>query len=266
MKTSLKIFSLFVTFGILMFSCESPEDPDPDQPNIYLDANGVTIKCEDCNVGDKGVVNGVEYEVVNNQLIRQRRDEEADMTTLCTSLVTDLKDFFLLSTGNGEFVINDFNQPIGNWDVSSVSDMSGMFAGTEFNQPIENWDVSNVENMRGMFYQSNFNQPIGDWDVGNVLDMNAMFTFTQFNQPIEGWDVSKVNDMEGIFWQASFNQPIGNWDVGRVTNMRGMFYDTPFNQDISRWCVTNITSEPSDFSIYAPLTEENKPKWGTCPE
>ena len=41
-----------------------------------------------------------------------------------------------------------FNQPIGNWDVSNVTDMFGMFAGNSvFNQPIGDWDVSNVTNM-----------------------------------------------------------------------------------------------------------------------
>jgi plastocyanin len=38
-----------------------------------------------------------------------------------------------------------------------------------------------------------------------------------------------------------------------------------FNQDLSNWCVTNLTSEPSKFSSSSPLTEANKPVWGTCP-
>jgi len=38
-----------------------------------------------------------------------------------------------------------------------------------------------------------------------------------------------------------------------------------FNQDISSWCVTNIVSEPSEFSAESPLSESNKPIWGTCP-
>ena len=45
-----------------------------------------------------------------------------------------------------------FNQPIGNWDVSSVTSMWMMFGGAEaFNQPIGNWDVSNVTNMDSIF-------------------------------------------------------------------------------------------------------------------
>jgi hypothetical protein len=43
------------------------------------------------------------------------------------------------------------------------------------------------------------------------------------------------------------------------------FYAYSFNQDISSWCVTNIDSEPGRFSIESPLSESNKPIWGTCP-
>ena len=52
-----------------------------------------------------------------------------------------------------------------------------MFAWSKFfNQPIGDWDVSNVTDMSYMFYgHQSFNQPIGDWDVSNVTDMYTMF-------------------------------------------------------------------------------------------
>ena len=45
--------------------------------------------------------------------------------------------------------------------------MNSVFCGAEaFNQPIGSWDVSNVTDMGSMFYAAEaFNQPIGDWDV-----------------------------------------------------------------------------------------------------
>lgn len=49
----------------------------------------------------------------------------------------------------------EFNQDIGSWNVSNVTDMYGMFHGaTEFNQDIGGWDVSNVTDMSGMLSDS----------------------------------------------------------------------------------------------------------------
>ena len=38
-----------------------------------------------------------------------------------------------------------------------------------------------------------------------------------------------------------------------------------FDKDLTGWCVTNITSEPSNFSLSSALTAGHKPIWGTCP-
>jgi hypothetical protein len=57
---------------------------------FYLAENGITIKCPQATVGQKGMVNGIEYEAVNRTLLNQRRNEGADLTRVCTSLVTDL--------------------------------------------------------------------------------------------------------------------------------------------------------------------------------
>ena len=57
-----------------------------------------------------------------------------------------------------------YNQPLNNWDVSSVLNMQEMFMGSDFNQPINNWEVGSVTNMYRLFRQSDFNQPLNNWD------------------------------------------------------------------------------------------------------
>lgn len=262
---------------------------DLGKPTFYLDYNGITVKCINCVAGDKGKLGDVVYEAVDRDLLIKRRDEGADLSKVCTSLVTDMTEIFKDATS--------FNQDISSWDVSNVKDMKSMFSGASaFNQTIGSWNVSNVTNMKSFFNgAAKFNQPIGSWDISKVTNMESMFSgasaFNQlidswdvssvtdisslfagakaFNQNISSWDVSKVTDMESVFNGASvFNQPIGSWDVSSVTNMTKMFYGaTAFNQDLnSNWCVSNILAEPEYFSTNSALTALNKPVWGHCPQ
>lgn len=226
-------------------------------PNFYLNANGVTCMCPNAKAGEIGFINGVRYESVDNNLLITRRNQGVDLTKLCTSQVTEMSNLF-----SG---FPDFNQPIGNWDVSNVFRMERMFSGSKFNQPIDKWNVGKVTNMIGMFGATPFNQPIGNWDVSKVTNMSGMFTNSSFNQPIGNWDVSNVINMSNLFGGSKFNQPLDKWNVKKVVNMTLMFYNSPFNQNISTWCVTYFFSEPELFSTNSPLTEANKPKWRTCP-
>jgi surface protein len=224
---------------------------------VYLADNGITIKaCEDANVGDTGVIDGVTYTVVDEAMLREMVENEQDVTKVATTKVTDMNFMFYNST---------FNQPIGNWDVSSVINMYGMFDNTSFNQDISSWDVSNVTNMNGMFYNSTFNQPIGNWDVSNVTNMAYMFRGATFNQPIGNWDVSNVTNMYGMFsYSTAFNQPIGDWDVSNVENMRSMFDGaTSFNQDLSSWSVDGVTS-CYNFSLNTPSWTLPQPNFTNC--
>lgn len=156
------------------------------EPTFYLDDNGVTIKCINCVPGDTGTVSGILYEAVDKDLLIKRRNESADLSKLCTSLVTDMSRMFEGASA--------FNQGISSWDVSNVLKMDSMFLGAfEFNKDIGKWDVGSVYTMEAMFGSAtNFNQNIGDWDVKNVSNMSAMFFLaSSFNQNLNNWCVSK---------------------------------------------------------------------------
>lgn len=244
-----------------MFDVETDSINEPDNDsNFFLNSNGITIMCPDTSPGETGKVDEVEYESVDRALLIQRRDEGADLTSVCTSLVTDMSEMFREI---------DFNQSIGNWDVSNVTDMSYMFAGSlsdfdewthPFNQAIGDWDVSNVTDMSFMFAStSSFNQPIGNWDVSNVTDMSGMFegntleednagdpifiyTKNPFNQQIGDWNVGSVTNMRRMFNVSQFNQSIENWNMSNVTNTSNMFSRSEFNQPIGNWNVSNVTN------------------------
>jgi len=188
---------------------------------VYLDENGITIKAYECaEVGDTGVIDGVIYTVVDEAMLREMVANEEDITKVVTTFVTDM---------NGMFNFSNLNQPIGNWDVSNVTEMRYMFyENSSFNQPIGDWDVSNVTDMSYMFKDSVFNQPIGDWDVSSVTDMSSMFGSSVFNQPIGNWDVSNVTDMQAMFFQdTAINQDLSNWNVSSVNECSGFNYNTP---------------------------------------
>jgi len=58
-----------------------------------------------------------------------------------------------------------FDQPIGAWNVSKVTNMGWMFASaTTFNQNLSAWDVDSVTNMAYMFDFLEIDCP--SWAVG----------------------------------------------------------------------------------------------------
>jgi len=148
-----------------------------------------------------------------------------------------------------------------------------MFTNTyTFNQDLGAWDVSSVTDMSGMFYSSGFNQDISTWDVSSVTDMSSMFGFSEFNQDIGAWDVSSVTDMSWMFrsynattqgspTQQSFFQDISAWDVSSVTKMYGMFrdhdilnYDALLNAWSNQLLNSNVRFD-AGFSQYSPSAQ-----------
>ena len=216
-------------------------------PIYYTEKNGlITVKVSaGVEAGYTGNLNGWTYHVVDRAELIFAIEAGRDLSTVVTTLVTDMSGIFAGTNLNGD---------ISSWDVSNVTNMSGMFNGaSDFNQNISIWDVSNVTIMSYMFNGATaFNQDISSWDVSNVTNMRDMFNgATAFNQDISSWDVSKITNMRDMFNGATaFNQDISSWDVSNVTDMGGMFKnDLSFNQNIGSWDVSNVTDMSYMFNL-----------------
>jgi surface protein len=154
---------------------------------------------------------------------------------------------------------NAFNQPIGSWNVSSVTNMSGMFFGaTAFNNGLAvglpgtlTWNTVGVTTMSQMFEGAvAFNCNVGGFNVSACSNFLFMFrscsTFNNGNNAsIGNWILKTTGSipMNNMFQNALvFNQPIGSWNVSRVSNMQLMFSNSAFNQNIGSWNVSNVTN------------------------
>ena len=135
---------------------------------------------------------------------------------------------------------SSFNEDIGDWDVSAVTDMNNAFhENNAFNQDIGKWNTRAVTSMEWMFNEANaFNKDIGKWDVGAVTDMLGMFYGAYvFNQNIGEWNTGSVTSMNRMFLNAfAFNQDIGDWNVAKVYDMR-FDVQRPLND---LWCDNSV--------------------------
>ena len=156
--------------------------------------------------------------------------------------------------------------PIGEWDVSRVTDMYWMFNGAVmFDQDLSNWDVDKVTTMGRMFYGAeSFNGDLYKWNVGKVTSMVAMFRdASAFNQDLSRWNVVQVRDMYMMFRGAtSFNQDLSKWNVGQVADMCMMFRGaTSFRQVLcgEAWIIS--LAEREDMFMDSPGSIANR----VCP-
>jgi surface protein len=92
--------------------------------------------------------------------------------------VSNVTNFAHMFNNNSVFN-NGGSDGIKNWTFkpTGVSLNSLFYDARAFNQPIGIWDVSMVTNMASMFYDCIvFNQDLGSWNVSNVTNMSNMFS------------------------------------------------------------------------------------------
>jgi surface protein len=137
------LFSIvLLTVSLSLFSQSTP----------YVNSRGCVV-CDMLSVADTFSLNGAIYTVVDRPLLQTMRDNGSDLSKVCVSLVTEMDSMFLGVLGNP----NNFNQDIGAWDVSNVTDMARMFeCASSFNQDIGNWDVSNCDGYVSHVLRSHF--------------------------------------------------------------------------------------------------------------
>jgi hypothetical protein len=157
----------------------------------------------------------------------------------------------------------EFNEPIGHWNTSSLNTMFFTFANSGFDQPINTWDVSKVTSMNGLFLSSPFNQPLSSWSTSQVSDFTDTFNNAHFDQDLSSWDVSNARSMLRMFLgRSSFTvtDDLVDWDVSKVENFREMFAFSSFNQNINCWNVSSGEEFSSMFE-FATKLKRDLSKW-----
>ncbi len=177
----------------------------------------------------------------------------------------------MFGTNHPNNLYAEFNQNLGNWDVTKVTNFNSMFRyNTGFTGAgLSGWNISGSNtdpvNMSEMFFYARaFNESLSNWEDGAnstmqyVTTTNSMFEEADaFNQDLGGWNVSRVISFSEMFYRANvFNNGdaasivgtgMRDWNIGsnlttENISMYRMFRDTPvFNQDLSNWDVTKVT-------------------------
>ena len=166
------------------------------------------------------------------------------------SAVTSLANMF-----SAHDTTNGFNQDIGSWNVSNITNMSSMFSsnGAFTGINLENWErttagnvstVGNVTTMSGMFYYGYglANTAISNWDTSKVTNFASMFGrwgYPTASNPqidvgniVKYWDTSSATNFDSFFTEnRAINQNLGSLDITSLTRGIGMFYRSNLMSD-----------------------------------
>jgi uncharacterized protein (TIGR02145 family) len=241
--------------------------PQVDRNGEIFSLKSGKVICSGAENGTYGIIGDIMYTAVNNSQLRTMIESGENLSSVCTSNVTNMSNLF----DN----VTELDSDISQWDVSKVTNMSDMFRDSNINPNIDSWDVFKVNNMYRMFSgASNFNRDISRWSVFNVTNMNKMFRdATNFNQDLSGWCVQNLDEMPSDFdsnatsW--SHTRPIWgtcpstNENNNTVRDIEGKIYST-VQIGNQRWMAQNLrTSRFNDGTSIPEITLEEPVAWST---
>jgi len=96
----MKKIIFILLFTPLIFNCTSDSSDEntnsvDDTNPVYLDTNGVTIIARDWAViGDEGIINGVNYTIVDKDILLDMIINRDDVSRVCTSKINDMSHLF----------------------------------------------------------------------------------------------------------------------------------------------------------------------------
>ena len=107
--------------------------------------------------------------------------------------------------------------------------------------PLGNLDVSKITDLSYVFYRSPYNGDLSKWNLSNCKNINRMFAFSEFNNDsLKNWDVSNVEDISYMFFQSYFNGDISNWNTSNIKYLEKTFAYSDFDGDLSKFDLSKI--------------------------
>ncbi len=161
---------------------------------------------------------------------------------------------------------SSFNQPLNDWDISSVTNMQDLFdEDSSFEQCLESWKNQVSEyctNCDAVISRLNCNCPSAP---SYCFEFNPSIHYIHgavrewCDDPtraeskyghISNWNTNGITDMSRLFSHCGeFNENINNWDVSSVTDMTDLFeMASSFNQPLDSWDVSSVRNMEGTFN------------------
>ena len=171
-KTLLPMPLLITIFTCLILLPAQLTAQTSSNPDFEIAPNGVTLICDDADVGDTTDI--------NNQTFTKRN----------RSQIEDLLN------------VDENNPELANTYTSGITDMSILFKNSTYNQDIRSWDVSQVTDMRAMFrFADAFNRDLESW-IDLLLEGESSDEETIVTEARENWHPDKLKIQRSKFFDA----------------------------------------------------------------